>query len=242
MSQLTRLSVAFAVLGILLLVAGSAGFSAMSAERGVNVSVVDDEHAYVGIETVGDERTEDDRVHLLTVTNQFATGMDDVRVTVTAGNGVIEAATVEPESTAVGVGEETAVTAECTAAQRTGVVDLDIEGEAGGASFDLTRTVEVDCGPTTGTETVTLENVSTVDGEEGTLDVRFTGVGNVFVSGDPGNYTVTVTYKVRQNTHVETRERQVSDGEEITLREGGGQILDVEIGGQTVSNPIWASE
>lgn len=232
----------FAVLGILFLVAGTGGFSAMTADRGVDVSVVDDEHAYVGIETVGDELSAEDRIHLLTITNQFATVMDELDVTVADGTDVIDADTVELGSRTVGVGEGTTATAECTATERTGVVDLDIEGGAGGASFDLTRTVEVDCGPTTGTETVTLENVSTVDGDEGDLTVEFKGTGNVLVSGDPGNYSVTVTYKKGQGEPTSTeKEIEISENRTVTLRDGGGQIIEIAIGDQTVSNPVWGS-
>ncbi|WP_259535234.1 hypothetical protein [Halalkaliarchaeum sp. AArc-CO] len=242
MSPLTRVSVAFAVLGILFLVAGTGGFSAMTADRGVDVSVVPDDEAYVGIETVGDELSEEDRIHLLTITNQFASGMDELDVTVADGNDVIDADTVELESTAIGVGEGTAATAECTAVERTGVVELDIEGGAGGASFEITRTVEVDCGPTTGTETVTLENVSTVDGDEGDLTVEFKGTGNVFVSGDPGNYTVTVTYKKGQGEPTSTeKEIEIPENQKVSLRDGGGQIIKVTIGDRTVSNPVWGS-
>lgn len=243
MSQLTRLSVAFAVLGILLLVAGTAGFSAMTADRGVDVSVVPDEEAYVGIEKVGDDASDGDRIHLLTITNQFASGMEELRVRVTDGDDVIETETGRPESTSVGVGEEADVTAECTNAKRSGTVELEITGEAGGATFDVTRTVAVDCGPTTGTATEKLENVRTVDGNEtGTLYVTFKGVGNVFVSGDPGNYSVTVTYNKGQGEQTTTSEViEIVDGETVTLRDGHGQIIDVAIDGQTVRNPVWGS-
>jgi hypothetical protein len=50
MSRLKLLSVALAVAAAAALVTGSAGFSSMSAERGVSVSVVEDDRALVNVE------------------------------------------------------------------------------------------------------------------------------------------------------------------------------------------------
>lgn len=238
MRTLTRLSVAFAVLGVLLLVFGTAGFSAMSADRGVDVSVVDDDDAYVGIETVGDDVYDGDRITLLTVTNQFATDVEGLDVEVVDGSDAIGDETVKPEATSLGVGQRTDVTAECTMEDREGSVELEITGEAGGASFDIVREVEVDCSPTTGEEEIELEDVETIDGDTGNLTVRFTGVGNVFISGDSGNYSVELTYRTGQNEQTDSKEVSLpeSDGQ---LRDGGGQVVEVTVGNRTVTNPIW---
>lgn len=240
MSTLTRLSVAFAVLGVLLLTFGTTGFSAVSADRGVDVSVVDDGEAYVGIEIVGDEEYDEDRVKLLTVTNQFASDIESLQVSVVDGSDAIEADSVKPEDSSVGIGEDTDVTAKCTMDQSEGSVDLQITGEAGGASFDITRTVDVDCGPAAGTETVELRDVNTTGNGTGNLTVRFAGNGNVFVQGDAGTYNVTISYE-KGNSGVRETSEDITlpeDGEK-PLRKGGGRIISVTIGDETVSNPHW---
>lgn len=50
MSTLRLLAVAFALVGAASLAVGAAGFSDVSAERGVQISVVDDDEAYVGVQ------------------------------------------------------------------------------------------------------------------------------------------------------------------------------------------------
>ncbi|MEF8780376.1 MAG: hypothetical protein V5A46_06835 [Haloferacaceae archaeon] len=234
MSTLTRLSVAFALLGLLLLTFGTAGFSAVSADRGVDVSVVDDSEAYVGIETVGDEAYGDDRVKLLTVTNQFASDMEPLQVSVVDGSDAIEENSVKLEDGSVGVGEDTNVTAECTMQREEGSVDLEITGEAGGASFDITRTIDVDCGPTTGTETVELQDVNTTDDGTGNLSVAFKGFGQVEFSDDAGGtYDVTVHFK---NGDSQSTTVDLSDGPETFDRDSGGQIAKVVVDGKTAEN------
>ncbi|AUX08760.1 hypothetical protein AArcSl_1125 [Halalkaliarchaeum desulfuricum] len=236
MSPLTRLSVLFAVLGILLLVAGTGGFSAMTADRGVDVSVVPDDEAYVGIEKVGDQVYEDDRIHLLTITNQFASEMDELSVTVDGESDVIVTGLVKPGETSLSPGERTNVTAECTRTTERGSVELDITGEAGAASFDITREIDVDCGPTTDTESETLENVNTTGDGTGNLTVTFLGFGQVEFSDDiDGEYNVTVTMHSGTEEDVTV---DLSDSDNKIDREWGGKIASITVDEQTVDNPL----
>jgi len=67
-----RVSLALALVGVALLAAGTGGFSATTADRGVNVAVVDDENALLGVddESVVLDNGNNSRVSLLTLENQ----------------------------------------------------------------------------------------------------------------------------------------------------------------------------
>ena len=68
---------------------GTGAFSSAQMERGVNVSVVDDDRAFVGYESesrVIPDDLEDDRVTLVTVKNQFAQEVTVVNATIDEGS------------------------------------------------------------------------------------------------------------------------------------------------------------
>jgi hypothetical protein len=83
---LRRASIALMLASALALVIGSAGFSTMAADRGVNVNVVSDDHAYVGYDTEPIEVTTENGTgskydeNLVTVDNRFTANLDVVSV------------------------------------------------------------------------------------------------------------------------------------------------------------------
>lgn len=78
-----RISLALAVLGVVLLTVGTGGFSSVDADRNVRIAVANDEHALLGV----DERTPEpgngrhrDPVVLFVVENQASSSQLDVTV------------------------------------------------------------------------------------------------------------------------------------------------------------------
>ena len=87
MSVLKKLSMSLAVIAVLSLVMGGLGFSSVSAERGVDIAVVDDEHAFVGYQSEDCEGVESgENITLVNVTNRFHTDVDVENVEVTSNN------------------------------------------------------------------------------------------------------------------------------------------------------------
>lgn len=101
-----------------MLVFGSLGFSAVTADRGVSASVVDDSEAYVGYATEDiDGVTVGDEITLVEVTNRFASStndleIDDARVTIVDSDGIEIDASL-PDS-GFDAGESETVTGEVT--------------------------------------------------------------------------------------------------------------------------------
>jgi hypothetical protein len=73
-----RIAMVGLVVAAALLAVGTGGFSAMAADRGVEVTVVDDSEAFVGYEASCD----DDGDLSVTVTNRFDRAVDEGSVTV----------------------------------------------------------------------------------------------------------------------------------------------------------------
>ncbi|QSG10155.1 hypothetical protein [Halapricum desulfuricans] len=109
-----------------LLILGTGGFSAMSADRGVSVSVAGDEEAYVGY---ADEC--DGEGFEITITNRFDS---DVTVTVTVDD-------TERELDPLGSGED--VTTSFISVESEDPVTVTVEGD--GISAELDRSVPTEC-------------------------------------------------------------------------------------------------
>lgn len=98
---LRLLSVLLAVGAVATLVLGAAGFTTVEANRTVDVAVVDDDEAYIGIPEEVTPGTEPQPI----ATNRFATDVEiTAKIAVPAGQGgdiVVERKTLESGSTAV---------------------------------------------------------------------------------------------------------------------------------------------
>ena len=80
------LSLLIASVAVLSLAFGSGAFTSVSAERGVSVSVVDDENAFVGYATSDRTVSDGDRVTLVTVTNRMPGELTVTNVDISAGS------------------------------------------------------------------------------------------------------------------------------------------------------------
>jgi len=151
--RLRRLAVAALVAAAVLAIPATSGFSATSAERPVEVAVVDDGNAYLGLEkkspTLGNGTHSD--VLLVEMMNNFAIDITDIEVSVIEDDASMPPNLVNSGSvtdSSLGPGETADVTADIdcgnAAGSETFVVDLSAE-TADGSSVELTRDVEVEC-------------------------------------------------------------------------------------------------
>ena len=177
---LRALSLVLAFAAAVGLIFGTAGFTAMEADRGLAVNVTDDASAYLGYEPVTDTVRDGEPTSVVEYRNQFGSDLDEFDVDVSiADDGPTEAAIESvdpPPSLDEGTAAAVDVTLRCP---ETETVPLVFAADGGGAgtsvSFDRVHTVT--CVP----------REPTVTG------VRYTGVGNAFVDADGPNATVEAT-------------------------------------------------
>ena len=147
MRTLRATSLVLAFLAATGLVLGSFAFSAMSADRGLDVGVVGDDEAYVGYEDVSDgeihptEETPIARYH-----NRFMLGLDDFRVDVRVIEGTADVdVDDQPDGLDAGDGAYVNVTVhDCQLGEEI-TLALDAEGSGAGVSVSFTREVTVEC-------------------------------------------------------------------------------------------------
>lgn len=162
--RLVLLSLAVASLA---LAAGTGAFTAMSADRGVDVRVADDDSAYIGIEKETPTITAGTSTEILmTLENNFpdsSVTVVDFEATISNSKSMVNNVT---DSWSGGSGE---VSAEINCSQpRTESLTFDINIVTdGGVSVSLTRSVKITCTDLTPTETATeTETNTTTSGSE----------------------------------------------------------------------------
>lgn len=148
MRPLRATSLVLAFLAATGLVLGSFAFSAMSADRGVDVGVVDDDEAYVGYADVSDgeihpnEETPIARYH-----NRFMLDLDEFRVDVRVIEGTADVdVDDQPDGLDAGDGAYVNVSVHCDPSE-TITLALDAEGSGAGVSVSFTREVTMECVP-----------------------------------------------------------------------------------------------
>ena len=150
MRTLRAASLVLAFLAATSLVLGSFAFSAMSAERGVDVSVVPDGEALVGYEDVSDGTIHPgEETPIAIYTNRFMLdlGEFDVSVSVSNGNGGVELTDTDgPDGIEAGEAEPVNVTVECQEEEEF-TLELDAEGSTAGVSVSFTREIDLTCVP-----------------------------------------------------------------------------------------------
>ena len=122
------------------LVLGTAGFSATSADRGVAVNVVEDDEAYLGVDTEGyDHVVADQETTVFELENRFGGDLDAIEVRLTDGEGDVD----HPEEIPVGETEPVIVTPTCGTGDEI-TLEFGVFATDGGVSVDTTveRTVE----------------------------------------------------------------------------------------------------
>jgi len=172
MNYQRAVSVLLAVTAASMLVTGSFGFTSVSAERGVTVSVTDDDRAYIDYRTVGGTVEEGGSVSLVEIGNLFGTRVELTNVSIDGGSFHIE---TDAEGETIDSGEHRTITGtvvDCepgTTEQVEVTVGLDGDGVSAQISGE-TRGFDVGC--TQPTETTPTGSVDGAD-FRGSGQVRF---------------------------------------------------------------------
>ena len=176
-SALRTLSLVLAFAAAVGLIFGTAGFTAMEADRGVTANITDDENAYLGYAPVTDAVSDGESATVVEYRNQFATDLGEFDVDVSIADGASTDATLESVETPSSLdrGDAPAVDVTLRCAERETVPLLfEADGSGSGVSVSLDRVHTVTCVPAEPTVT----------------GVRYAGVGNAFVDTDGRNGTV----------------------------------------------------
>ena len=131
---------------------GTGAFSSVEAERNVEVSVVEDENAYLGLEQVADSVTVGDETKVVRIQNQFATPLD-LSVVVKEVNKSIGGINVDGHDLSQGdeadvtlsSGDSVYILVACRESGEEIPFRLRFDGNAGEASVDKTRKFEITC-------------------------------------------------------------------------------------------------
>ena len=167
MSALRTLSLVLAFTAAVGLVFGTAGFTAVDADRGLAVNVTDDDSAYLGYEPLADEVRDDESTAVVEYRNQFGQDLDTFRVDVSIVDAGSEA-TVESVDAPDRLGEVAAdtvdVTLRCPTEEDVTLL-FEVDGGGDGVSVSLDRVHTVTCLP----------------GDPSVTGVTFNGSGNAEV-------------------------------------------------------------
>ena len=210
LSTLKTVSIVLAFTAAIGLTLGTVGFSAVDADRGVSVSVVDDESAYLGVETV-DPVVENESSTVAVYENGFDTDLDEFSVyAVPTDPGVDVAVADAPESLDAGESAPVDVVVESEDVDLDSVeLQLSVTASGDGVSVETSRTDEFDL----------------VTGSD--IDVVFRGGGNAEIHGPPGVFPLDVEVDTTDGDTVEleiTESGQTIRGGDVT-----GQIETVRI-------------
>lgn len=181
MRTLRTLSLVLAFTAAVGLIFGTAGFTALEADRGVAVNVTDDERAFLGYEPLTDDVRHGEPTAVVEYRNQFGSDLDELNVSVSIADDGSTRAAIDSVETPSSIGEGTAagVTVTLRCPERESVPLLfEADGNGGGVSVSLDRVHTVTCVP----EAPEVAGV-TFDGAAN---------GNVSVSGSDGDVVATV--------------------------------------------------
>ena len=216
MGTLKLASGALAVLAVTLLVVGGAGFSQVSAERGVQIAVVDDSEAYVGYQAGDLSVTGEDTETLVTVTNRLPSEIDVVDVEVAGDEELTVDLQAHPRGIDPGDQGEIRATLSCEEAVDTTLsVTVSVAGEGVEAAiYGETRSFAVECEPP----------------EPAVSAVTFRGSGNahVYPTGQHLDLGVWVFENGRLE-HLETTTINTSESIRGNLGTGEMQIVAVYV-------------
>ena len=198
-------------------IVGTGGFSAVSADRGVDVAVVPDEHAYLGIETVSTEATVGESVDVLRLRDNFASDVDLEAVHLVDSS---VPADLEGPTGSAPLDDAASVSVSCDGVGE-GELTFEITAEGTSAEVVATRTIPFSCTP------------SPIEPS----DVTFIGCGNARIAGHASQFPLEVTLFGYHGGGVTSTTATVTGSGGVTGG-AGGQMIGLEIrGGTFVTNP-----
>ncbi|QKY17072.1 hypothetical protein [Halorubrum sp. CBA1229] len=171
MRALRTLSLVLAFTAAVGLIFGTAGFTAMEADRGLAVNVTNDTSAYLGYEPLTDEVHDGESTPVVEYRNQFGSDLDEFDVNVSIADTGATAATIEsvetPSSLDRGAALPVNVTLHCSEEEPVPLL-FEADGSGGGVSVSLDRTHTVTCVP----KGPTVTGVEFNDGANGNVTVQ----------------------------------------------------------------------
>ncbi len=171
MRALRTLSLVLAFTAAVGLIFGTAGFTAMEADRGLAVNVTNDTSAYLGYEPLTDEVHDGESTPVVEYRNQFGSDLDEFDVDVSIADPGATDATIEsvetPSSLERGAALPVNVTLGCSEEEPVQLL-FEADGSGGGVSVSLDRTHTVTCVP----KGPTVTGVEFNDGANGNVTVE----------------------------------------------------------------------
>jgi len=171
MRTLRTLSLVLAFTAAVGLIFGTAGFTAMEADRGLAVNVTNDTSAYLGYEPLTDEIHDGEPALVVEYHNQFDSDLDEFDVDVSIAEGSSTEAEIvaaeTPSSLEKGSAAPVTVTLQCSEEEPVPLL-FDADGSGGGVSVSLDRTHTVTCVP----KGPTVTGVEFNDGANGNVTVQ----------------------------------------------------------------------
>ena len=217
LSTLKTISIVLAFTAAVGLTLGTAGFSAIDADRGIEVSVVDDESAYLGVNETAETLVENKSSTVAVYENGFDTELDEFSVNVVSTVPNVDATVVDaPESLDAGESAHVDVVVESEDVDLDSVeLRLEVATSGEGVTVETSRTDEFDL----------------ISGDD--IEVVFRGGGNAKIRGPPGVFPLDV-------------EVDTADGDtvELEITESGQTIRDGNVTGgiETVRIPGFGIE
>ncbi|WP_199058289.1 hypothetical protein [Halorubrum sp. C191] len=132
------------------MITGTAGYSAIQAERSVDVTVADDENAYLAVENTNDSIENGSTRGVLRVTNQFGQEVDlAVEDVETTGSVEYESENGANDEVTLATSETAEINASC-AGTNDGTLEvmLIIESDDNELSVRTMQVVDISCNPT----------------------------------------------------------------------------------------------
>jgi len=204
MSALRTLSVVLAFAAAVGLIFGTAGFSAMNADRGLGVNVTADESASIGYEPLADTVHDGDSTPVVEYRNRFNGDLDEFDVTVSMldpeGTNASITSTDAPSDLPSVTSRQVDVTLSCPVET---AVDLRFEasGSGAGVSVSLDRVHTVTCTPKDDRDDG--EDRDDGDDEAVVTGVQFNDAANADIETDSGDGTVVATVWITEPTPVD---------------------------------------
>jgi endonuclease YncB( thermonuclease family) len=156
-------SLALALFTIVAFTISSSGYSSMEAERGVNIGVVNDEKAYLGIADENGNTMESNKTTLLTLINQFGTKLTISAQAVEKNDGLSVDIVNSPYKLGQGDSAPVIATVDCSKPVNSVPVVVHLTASNSNMRIMMNRTVQVSCTPkqeATPSDTVPAANTS----------------------------------------------------------------------------------
>jgi hypothetical protein len=204
---------------IAVVVVSTGSFAAMTSQRTVDVQVVEDEKAFLGVETIATTAEVGHRVTVLRVTDNFEQDVDLDRVGLPAPGEPVALVTTGPAE----LEPHHDIVVTCTRSAANDLVEFSIAAHGPSVSVDKTKTVALSC---------ELQPIRATD-------VVFDGCGNAVIDAPDDHFPLEVTLIGYSNGTGITETNRTVPRAGATVRGSPGQLVGLLVPetGLAVTNP-----